>query len=78
MAFQQGFSNITVESDSLEVILCLKGKIDNSVLSPRSANSAADYVASHQGMEMCDVYVERPPSLLVGILNKDGLPCPLN
>ncbi|KAM2227522.1 hypothetical protein ACFXTI_014318 [Malus domestica] len=45
---------------------------------PRQANSAADWVASHCKRGMCsDVWVIRPPSSLVHILSKDGLPCPL-
>ncbi|KAM2676114.1 hypothetical protein EV1_002812 [Malus domestica] len=44
---------------------------------PRQANSAADWVASHCKRRMCsDVWVIRPPSSLVHILSKDGLPCP--
>lgn len=44
---------------------------------PRSANEAADYEVSHCGVEMHDlVWVDRPPSLLMRILNKDGLPRP--
>ncbi|XP_028946849.2 uncharacterized protein [Malus domestica] len=44
---------------------------------PRQANSAADWVASHCKRGMCsDVWVIRPPSSLVHILSKDGLPCP--
>nr|XP_008382768.2 uncharacterized protein LOC103445527 [Malus domestica] len=44
---------------------------------PRSANSSADFLASVGCPEMCDrVWVNRPPSSLVHVLNKDGLPCP--
>ncbi|KAM1476449.1 hypothetical protein ACFX15_037340 [Malus domestica] len=44
---------------------------------PRQVNSAADWVASHCKRGMCsDVWVIRPPSSLVHILSKDGLPCP--
>ncbi|RXH98393.1 hypothetical protein DVH24_010718 [Malus domestica] len=44
---------------------------------PRSANIAVDFVASHFGTEMCNlVWVIRPPSSFVRVLNKDGLPCP--
>ncbi|KAM2691341.1 hypothetical protein EV2_005754 [Malus domestica] len=44
---------------------------------PRQANSAADWVASHCKKGMCfNVWVIRPPSSLVHILSKDGLPCP--
>ncbi|KAM2126642.1 hypothetical protein ACFX1R_006637 [Malus domestica] len=44
---------------------------------PRQVNSATDWVASHCKRRMCsDVWVIRPPSSLVHILSKDGLPCP--
>ncbi|CAN6678642.1 unnamed protein product [Malus baccata var. baccata] len=43
----------------------------------RSANLAAHFLASVGFMEMCDcVWVDMPPSSLVHVLNKDGLPCP--
>ncbi|CAN6703921.1 unnamed protein product [Malus baccata var. baccata] len=38
---------------------------------------AADFVARSFSSEMCGfVWVVQPPSSLVGLLNKDGLPCP--
>ncbi|CAN6724577.1 unnamed protein product [Malus baccata var. baccata] len=44
---------------------------------PRSANGAAHELASVGFPEMCEyVWVERPPSSLVFVLNNDGLPCP--
>ncbi|RXH72877.1 hypothetical protein DVH24_012561 [Malus domestica] len=44
---------------------------------PRSANSAADYLASSKCREACDqIWVDRPPSSLVHVLFNDGLPCP--
>ncbi|KAM1241975.1 hypothetical protein TB2_047250 [Malus domestica] len=44
---------------------------------PRSANMAADRLASRSCVKMCDfTWVDRPPSSLVHVLNKDGLPCP--
>ncbi|XP_009344695.2 uncharacterized protein LOC103936570 [Pyrus x bretschneideri] len=44
---------------------------------PRSANLAAHVLASRSIPEMCDVnWVNFPPSSLVHVLNKDGLPCP--
>nr|XP_028962160.1 uncharacterized protein LOC103417751 [Malus domestica] len=44
---------------------------------PRLANQAADLLASRKNMEMCDHFWDRrPPSSLVHILDKDGLPCP--
>ncbi|KAM2770081.1 hypothetical protein PS2_012763 [Malus domestica] len=40
-------------------------------------NEEANYVARFHGTEMSDsTWVDRPPSSLVRILNKDGLPCP--
>ncbi|KAL6228202.1 hypothetical protein ACLB2K_002156 [Fragaria x ananassa] len=43
----------------------------------RKANSAADHLASLTVRRMCpDVWIDRPPSSLVGILSRDGLPCP--
>lgn len=46
---------------------------------PRSRNKAVDFVASYQFMKMCDsIWVDRPPSSFVRILNKDGLSCPPN
>ncbi|CAN6577621.1 unnamed protein product [Malus baccata var. baccata] len=44
---------------------------------PRSANSAADLLASRRCKEVCDlIWVNRPPSSLVHVLCNDGLPCP--
>ncbi|KAM1833609.1 hypothetical protein ACFX13_023409 [Malus domestica] len=44
---------------------------------PRSANQAADLLASRTCTEMCNLcWVNRPPSSLVHVLDKDGLPCP--
>ncbi|XP_068314946.1 uncharacterized protein [Pyrus communis] len=44
---------------------------------PRLANCVAHELASVDFPEMCDVvWVERPPSSLVFVLNNDGLPCP--
>lgn len=46
-------------------------------LVPRLANLAADFVVRNISLEMCGFgWVERPPSSLVGILNKDNLPSP--
>ncbi|KAM1324321.1 hypothetical protein PS2_045096 [Malus domestica] len=43
----------------------------------RSANMAAHRLASRSNTEMCgSSWVNQPPSSLVHILNKDGLPCP--
>ncbi|KAL6225204.1 hypothetical protein ACLB2K_004055 [Fragaria x ananassa] len=43
----------------------------------RKANSTADHLASLTVRRMCpDVWIDRPPSSLVGILSRDGLPCP--
>ncbi|KAM2750524.1 hypothetical protein EV2_029295 [Malus domestica] len=44
---------------------------------PRSANMAADSLASFCNLEMCNVvWVNRPPSSLIFVLNNDGIPCP--
>lgn len=45
---------------------------------PRLANMAADFLALHNGTGMsASVWVDRrPPSMLVHVLNKDGLPPP--
>ncbi|KAB2630796.1 hypothetical protein D8674_008315 [Pyrus ussuriensis x Pyrus communis] len=44
---------------------------------PRSANGVAHKIASGSFTEMSDVvWVVRPPSSLVFVLNNDGLPCP--
>ncbi|XP_068339108.1 uncharacterized protein [Pyrus communis] len=44
---------------------------------PRLANGVAHELASVDFPEMCDVvWVDRPPSSLVFVLNNDGLPCP--
>ncbi|KAM1017221.1 hypothetical protein ACFX13_047544 [Malus domestica] len=44
---------------------------------PRSANMTADFVARFISSEMCGFsWVDRPPSSLVGILNKDEPLCP--
>ena len=43
---------------------------------PRSANEAAHVIVSIGFTEMSDfVWVDRPPSSLVFVLNNDGLPC---
>ncbi|OMO66681.1 Thioesterase superfamily [Corchorus olitorius] len=43
----------------------------------RQANGAADWVARQHNMEMdLSDWINRPPSSLVFILSKDGLPCP--
>ncbi|KAM2405489.1 hypothetical protein ACFXTH_032702 [Malus domestica] len=44
---------------------------------PRLANQSADHLTSRSNLKMCGItWVRRPPSSLVHILNKDGLPCP--
>ncbi|KAB2599795.1 ribonuclease H protein [Pyrus ussuriensis x Pyrus communis] len=44
---------------------------------PRLANMVADRLASSKNSEMSDyTWVDRPPSSIVYILNKDDLPCP--
>ncbi|CAN6722131.1 unnamed protein product [Malus baccata var. baccata] len=57
--------------------LCEAFKICRWSWVPRSANSATDFLASVGCPEMCDrVWVAKPPSSMVHVLNKDGLPCP--
>ncbi|XP_028957602.2 uncharacterized protein [Malus domestica] len=44
---------------------------------PRSANEASNFIATYVGTEMSEeCRMDRPPSSLVRILNKDGSPCP--
>ncbi|CAL9007242.1 unnamed protein product [Prunus brigantina] len=44
---------------------------------PRMANRAADAAAKEAKRKMCDeVWISRPPSSLVFVLQNDGLPCP--
>ncbi|CAL2248278.1 unnamed protein product [Prunus armeniaca] len=44
---------------------------------PRTANQAADHLAMLAISRMSpEVWVNRPPSSLMHIMNKDGLPCP--
>ncbi|CAL9003044.1 unnamed protein product, partial [Prunus brigantina] len=44
---------------------------------PREANQAADWVASQVKRGLCaEAWVNRPPTALVFILSRDGLPCP--
>lgn len=44
---------------------------------PRSTNSAADFMVSPKNAGMSNrIWVNRPPSSLVHILDKDGLSCP--
>ena len=57
----------------------MKGSFQQCLWSwvPQSANRAADRLASVKNSEMSNyTWVERPPSSIVHILNKDGLPCP--
>ena len=40
---------------------------------------AAHTLASRRNSKMCNfTWVDRPPSSLVHVLNRDGLPCPLD
>ncbi|KAM2891276.1 hypothetical protein COP2_009594 [Malus domestica] len=71
LAAELGFRWIVAESDSLEVVSSLKGDI------AQGSWESADHLASRSNLEMCGIiWVRRPPSSLVHILNKDGLPCP--
>ncbi|KAB2610459.1 hypothetical protein D8674_018491 [Pyrus ussuriensis x Pyrus communis] len=63
----------------LSKALRLKGSFQDCRWSwvPRSANAAAHKLASRRNPEMCGfTWVNHPPSSLVHVLNKDGLPCP--
>ncbi|CAL2272791.1 unnamed protein product [Prunus armeniaca] len=45
----------------------------------RDANHAADWVASQARRGLCaEAWVIRPPTALVYVLSRDGLPCPPN
>ncbi|KAL6194640.1 hypothetical protein ACLB2K_035721 [Fragaria x ananassa] len=44
---------------------------------PRKANEAANCVSTLARRRMCpESWISRPPSLLVHVLSRDGLPCP--
>ncbi|CAL2264584.1 unnamed protein product [Prunus armeniaca] len=83
-AADQGYSHIWVESDSKPSSIAVWGKLPrgpgNSILHwdiPREANVVADAAAAIaiRGMGT-EVWVDRPPSSLVHVLSRDGLPCP--
>ncbi|KAM1275713.1 hypothetical protein ACFX13_026101 [Malus domestica] len=79
-----GLNRIIVESDSKENISALAQDMIKDIFQscrwswvPRSANLAVDRLASRSNTEMCgSTWISRPPSSLVHILNKNGLPCP--
>ncbi|RXH82684.1 hypothetical protein DVH24_002456 [Malus domestica] len=49
----------------------------SSTMGRRMSNDSNLFVARFRGTEMSEsTWVDRPPSSLVRILNKDGLPCP--
>ncbi|CAN6676168.1 unnamed protein product [Malus baccata var. baccata] len=83
-AKSMGLHIIIVESDTKENISALAQDLIKDIFQsccwswvPRSANLAADRLASRSNTEMCgSTWISRPPSSLVHILNKDGLPCP--
>ncbi|KAM2140635.1 hypothetical protein ACFX1Q_007016 [Malus domestica] len=71
LAAKLGLGWVVAESDSLKVVSSLNGDISNG------SWETTDFLASRQNMEMCgNCWVRRPPSSLIHILNKDGLPCP--
>ncbi|KAM2351363.1 hypothetical protein ACFXTH_006190 [Malus domestica] len=71
LAAKLGLGWVVAESDSLKVVSSLNGDISNG------SWETAYFLASRQNMEMCgNCWVRRPPSSLIHILNKDGLPCP--
>ncbi|KAM2481185.1 hypothetical protein PS1_004716 [Malus domestica] len=66
-------------SPTLEIIRLLGSSFQSCRWSwvSRSANEAAHVLALHNSSEMSDsVWVVRPPSSLVFVLNNDGLSCP--
>ncbi|KAM1366620.1 hypothetical protein ACFX2H_000165 [Malus domestica] len=68
-AKQRNYPWIIVEFDSKQI--CKWSWV------PRSANEAANFVATYVGTKMSEeCRIDRPPSSLVRILNKDGLRCP--
>ncbi|VVA27743.1 PREDICTED: PRUPE_2G216600 [Prunus dulcis] len=69
----EGLNIVIIESDTREAISSVHGSITKG----RTANLAADYLAKLSSLRMRSfVWVDRPPSSLTSILNKDGLPCP--
>ncbi|KAM1120691.1 hypothetical protein ACFX19_002501 [Malus domestica] len=79
-------SSSSLQSEAKATLLAVRPARDNNVREfhsiswrwvPRQANCVADWVASHCKRGMCsDAWVIRPPSSLVHIFSKDGLPCP--
>ncbi|KAM0986200.1 hypothetical protein ACFX13_013659 [Malus domestica] len=68
-AKQSNYPCIIVEFDSKQI--CKWSWV------PRSTNEVANFVATYVGTEMTEeCRIDKPPSSLVRILNKDGLPCP--
>ncbi|KAM1797821.1 hypothetical protein EV1_031634 [Malus domestica] len=68
-ARQRNYPCIIVEFDSRQI--CKWSWV------PRSANEASNFIATYVGTEMSEeCRMDRPPSSLVRILNKDGSPCP--
>ncbi|KAM1179951.1 hypothetical protein ACFX2J_018927 [Malus domestica] len=90
LAKQLGIKDVVIEFDSKETISCLQSSIKNGswealpalrkirkIKVPRSTNMVAEYMASPSIAKISvDTWVNRPPSSLVHILDKDGLPCP--
>ncbi|OMO57610.1 hypothetical protein COLO4_35238 [Corchorus olitorius] len=67
LAREKGYEKIVMESDFAGVM----GDIN------RKNGRAADWVSKQYNMGIdLMTWVDRPPSSLVHILNKDGLPCP--
>ncbi|CAL2231021.1 unnamed protein product [Prunus armeniaca] len=75
-ALENGITHVCVESDSRKD---LKSKFSavRWTWIPREANVVADpAVAIAVGGMGTEVWVDRPPSSLVRVLSRDGLPCP--
>ncbi|RXH92234.1 hypothetical protein DVH24_033130 [Malus domestica] len=69
--YRGGHNNITLKLVSEAFQFCRWSWV------PRTANGAADFLALRGFQEMGSrVWIDRPPSSLVLVLNKDGLPCP--
>ncbi|BFG34632.1 hypothetical protein CerSpe_209060 [Prunus speciosa] len=69
LAAEMGYRQVSFESDCKETYVW--------IWIPRTANQAVDHLAILANSRISpEVWVNRPPSSLLHILNKDGLPCP--
>ncbi|CAN6679891.1 unnamed protein product [Malus baccata var. baccata] len=83
LAMDLGHRSVIIESDSKAIISSLSPSLGESFQDcrwswvPRSANITEDTLALRRSTKMCNItWVCTPPSSLVHVLNKDGLPCP--